>query len=224
MDPFVTQSAAPPPTTRLRVGTGICLVVQRDPIQTAKEVASLDQVSGGRFLFGIGAGWNAEEMADHGTEFGSRFKVMQERVEAMRAIWTKSKPEYSGEHVRFPPMMTWPKPAQKPHPPVIVGGAFPYGARRAIAYGDGWLPHARRPAYGDVLGLLPDFRKLAVDAGRDPASLPITVFGVAEDLDLINRYRDAGVARLSFNVPPAKADEVLPLLDRCAALMRQASA
>ena len=224
MDPFVTLSAAAAATTRLRVGTGICLVVQRDPIQTAKEVASLDQVSGGRFLFGIGAGWNAEEMADHGTEFGSRFKVMQERVEAMRAIWTKSKPEYSGEHVRFPPMMTWPKPAQKPHPPVIVGGAYPYGARRAIAYGDGWLPHARRPAYGDVLGLLPDFRKMAVEAGRDPASLPITVFGVAEDLDLIKRYRDAGVARLIFNVPPAKADEVLPLLDRCAALMRQASA
>ena len=125
MDPFVTLSAAAAATTRLRVGTGICLVVQRDPIQTAKEVATLDQVSGGRFLFGIGAGWNAEEMADHGTEFGSRFKVMQERVEAMRAIWTKSKPEYSGEHVRFPPMMTWPKPAQKPHPPVIVGGAYP---------------------------------------------------------------------------------------------------
>ena len=143
---------------------------------------------------------------------------------AMRAIWTKSKPEYSGEHVHFPPMMTWPKPAQKPHPPVIVGGAYPHGARRAIAYGDGWLPHARRPAYGDVLGLLPDFRKMAVEAGREPASLPITVFGVAEDLDLIKRYRDAGVARLIFNVPPAKADEVLPLLDRCAALMRQASA
>ena len=107
---------------------------------------------------------------------------------------------------------------------MIVGGAYPYGARRAIAYGDGWLPHARRPAYGDVLGLLPDFRKMAVEAGRDPASLPITVFGVAEDLDLIKRYRDAGVARLIFNVPPAKADEVLPLLDRCAALMRQASA
>ena len=144
-----------------QVATGICLVVQRDPIQTAKAVATLDQVSGGRFLFGIGAGWNAEEMADHGTEFKSRFEVMRERVEAMRAIWTKSKPEYSGEFVKFPPMMTWPKPVQKPHPPVIVGGAFPYGARRAIAYGDGWVPHARRPAYGDVLGLLPEFRAMA---------------------------------------------------------------
>jgi len=200
----------------------VCLVVQRDPIQTAKAVASLDQVSGGRFLFGIGAGWNAEEMADHGTEFKSRFEVMRERVEAMRAIWTKSKPEYTGEFVKFPPMMTWPKPVQKPHPPVLVGGAFPYGARRAIAYGDGWVPHARRPAYGDVLAKLPEFRKMVVEAGRDPATLPITVFGVAEDGDLIKRYRDAGVARLIFSLPPAKADEVLPVLDRCAALMRQA--
>jgi len=221
MDPFVTLAAAAAATTRLRVATGICLVVQRDPIQTAKAVASLDQVSGGRFLFGIGAGWNAEEMADHGTEFKSRFEVMRERVEAMRLIWTKSKPEYAGQFVRFPPMMTWPKPVQKPHPPVLVGGAFPYGARRALAYGDGWVPHARRPAYGDVLGKLPEFAALARAAGRDPATVPITVFGVAEDGDLIKRYRDAGVARLLFNLPAAKADEVLPVLDRCAALMQQ---
>ena len=222
MDPFVTLAAAAAVTTRLKVATGICLVVQRDPIQTAKAVASLDQVSGGRFLFGIGAGWNAEEMADHGTDFKARFRVMQERVEAMRAIWTMSKPAYDGEFVKFSPMMTWPKPVQKPHPPVIVGGAFPHGARRAIAYGDGWVPHARRPAYGDVLTMLADFDKLCAEAGRDPRTLPITVFGVAEDLDLIKRYRDRGVARLVFNLPAAKEDEVLPLLDRCATLMRQA--
>jgi probable F420-dependent oxidoreductase len=218
MDPFVTLAAAAAVTTRLKVATGICLVVQRDPIQTAKAVATLDQVSGGRFLFGIGAGWNAEEMGDHGTEFKSRFAVMRERVEAMKAIWTKSRPEYSGEFVRFPPMMTWPKPVQKPHPPVIVGGAFPHGARRALAYGDGWVPHARRPAYGDVLGMLPQFRAMAAEAGRPLDTVPITVFGVAEDVDLIKRYQDAGVARLVFNLPPARADEVLPILDRCAAL------
>jgi alkanesulfonate monooxygenase SsuD/methylene tetrahydromethanopterin reductase-like flavin-dependent oxidoreductase (luciferase family) len=120
-------------------------------------------------------------------------------------------------------MMTWPKPAQKPHPPVIVGGAFPYGARRAIAYGDGWVPHARRPAYGEVIALLPEFRKMATAAGRDPASIPVTIFGVAEDADAIRRYRDAGVARALFNLPAARADEVLPLLDRCAALMRAAA-
>ena len=220
MDPFVTLAAAAAATTRLKVATGICLVVQRDPIQTAKEVATLDQISGGRFLFGIGAGWNAEEMQDHGTEFKSRFRLMQERVGAMKAIWTKSKPEYTGTFVKFPPMMTWPKPVQKPHPPVIVGGAFPFGARRALAYGDGWLPHARRPAYGEVLGLLPEFRKMAAAAGRPVESVPITVFGVAEDADLVKRYRDAGVARIIFNLPAAKADEVLPVLDRCAALMR----
>jgi probable F420-dependent oxidoreductase len=224
MDPFVALAAAAGATTRLKVATGVCLVAQRDPIQTAKQVASLDQLSGGRFLFGIGAGWNAEEMADHGTDFKSRFEVMRERVEAMKLIWTKSKPEYSGEFVKFPPMMTWPKPVQQPHPPVIVGGAYPYGARRAIAYGEGWVPHARRPAYGDVLNLLPEFRAMATAAGRDPATLPITIFGVAEDLDLIRRYRDAGVARIVFSLPPAGADEVLPLLDRAAALMRQAAA
>jgi len=178
MDPFVTLAAAAVATSRLRVATGICLVVQRDPIQTAKQVATLDQVSSGRFLLGIGAGWNAEEMADHGTDFKTRFTVMRERVEAMKAIWTKSKPEYNGKFVNFPPMMTWPKPVQKPHPPVIVGGAFPYGARRAIAYGDGWVPHARRPAYGDVLSMLPEFRKMAVEAGRDPATLPMVYAGL----------------------------------------------
>jgi probable F420-dependent oxidoreductase len=220
MDPFVTLAAAAAVTTRLNVATGICLVVQRDPIQTAKAVATLDQISGGRFLFGIGAGWNAEEMADHGTEFASRFAVMRERVEAMRAIWTRSKPEYDGAFVKFPPMMAWPKPVQKPHPPVIVGGAFPYGAKRALAYGDGWVPHARRPAYGDILGLLPQFRAMAAEAGRPPEAVPVTIFGVAEDRDLIERYQDAGVARVVFNLPAAQADEVLPILDRCAALMR----
>ncbi|MBM3218854.1 MAG: LLM class F420-dependent oxidoreductase [Candidatus Rokubacteria bacterium] len=220
MDPFVTLAAAAAATRTLQVATGICLVVQRDPIQTAKAVASLDQVSGGRFLFGIGAGWNAEEMADHGTDFKSRFTVMHERVEAMRAIWTQSKPQYDGQFVKFPPMMTWPKPVQKPHPPVIVGGAYPYGTRRAIQYGDGWVPHAKRPAYGDLVNVLPDARKLMVEAGRDPATLPITVFGVAEDVDLIERYRDAGIARIVFNLPSANADEVLPALDRCAALIR----
>ena len=220
MDPFVTLAVAAGATRTLKVGTAICLVVQRDPIQTAKSVASIDHTSEGRFLFGIGAGWNAEEMADHGTEFKTRFKLMRERTEAMKTIWTKSKPEYSGEMVRFPPMMTWPKPVQKPHPPVIVGGAFPYGARRAIQYGDGWLPHARRPAYGEVLAKFPEFRKLAAEAGRDPASLPITVYGVAEDSDLLKRYRDAGTDRVILELPSAKADEVMPMLDRCEALMR----
>ena len=216
MDPFVTLGAVAAVTTRLKLGTGICLVIQRDTIQTAKQVASLDQISGGRFLFGIGGGWNAEEMADHGTDFKARFEVMRERVEAMRAIWTKSKPEYEGRYVKFAPMMTWPKPVQKPHPPVIVGGAFPYGARRAIAYGDGWVPNARRPAYGDVLNVLPEVDKMLEEAGRDPKTFPITIYQVPEDADLIKRYRDRGIDRVVFELPSAKADEVLPILDRCA--------
>jgi probable F420-dependent oxidoreductase len=220
MDPFVTLSAAAAATKTLNVGTGICLVVQRDPIQTAKSVASIDQVSGGRFLFGIGAGWNAEEMADHGTDFKTRFSLMHERVEAMRAIWTKSKPEYNGKFVKFPPMMTWPKPIQKPHPPVIVGGAFPYGARRAIAYGDGWIPHARRPAYGEVLDKFPEFRQMAKEAGRDPATIAITVYGAPAEADALKRYRDAGTERVVFETPSAKADEVMPLIDKYAALIR----
>lgn len=223
MDPFVTLSVAATASSKLKVGTGICLVVQRDPIQTAKSVASIDQISGGRFLFGIGAGWNAEEMADHGTEFKSRFKVMRERVEAMRVIWTKSKPEYQGEFVKFGPMMTWPKPVQKPSPPVLVGGAFPFGARRAIAYGDAWMPHAKRPAYDDVVVHFAEFRKMTKEAGRDPASLPITVWGVAETADAVKRYRDEGCERVVFNLSPAKADAVLPELDRIAALARVAT-
>lgn len=224
MDPFVTLTAAAVATKKLKLGTGICLVIQRDPIHTAKEVSSLDQISGGRFLFGVGGGWNAEEMADHGTEFKTRFSLMQERIEAMKVIWTKSKPEFSGKFVNFPPMMTWPKPVQKPHPPIIVGGAFPYSVRRAIAYGDGWLPHARRPAYPELLPMLPEFRKMVIDAGRDPASIPISVWGVAQDADLIKKYRDAGVARIIFQLPAAKADEVLPILDKCASVIRQVNA
>ena len=134
MDPFVALMAAAAVTKKIKVGTGVCLVAQRDPIQTAKLVASIDQLSNGRFLFGIGNGWNRDEMENHGTKFESRHKLARERVEAMKAIWTKSKPEYHGEMVNFDPMMTWPKPAQKPHPPILVGGAFPYAARRAIRY------------------------------------------------------------------------------------------
>ena len=223
MDPFVTLSAAAAVTTRLQLGTGVCLVVQRDPIQTAKSVASLDQVSQGRFLFGIGGGWNAEEVADHGTDFKTRFKLMRERVAAMRAIWTQTRAEYHGEFVDFAPLMTWPKPVQKPGPPVIVGGAFPYGARRAVAYGDGWIPHASRPQYGDVTDFLPKFREMAEAAGRDLATLPVTVWGAAEEAARLDHYRAIGVARVVVSLPSAAAEAVLPLLDRWAGLIRRFS-
>jgi probable F420-dependent oxidoreductase len=220
MDPFVTLTAAAAATKTIKLGTGVCLVVQRDPIQTAKSVASIDQVSGGRFLFGVGGGWNAEEMADHGTRFNTRFKLMRERIEAMQAIWTKAKPEYHGEFVDFPPMMTWPKPVQKPHPPVIVGGAFPHAARRALRYGDGWIPHSRRPQYEDVTDFLPQFRQMAAEAGRDVAGVPVTVWGIPSDLDRLKRYEEQGVARGVVQLAAEKADTILPILDRYAGLIR----
>jgi probable F420-dependent oxidoreductase len=223
MDPFVTLTAAATATKKLKVCTGICLIVQRDPIQTAKSVASLDQISKGRFVLGIGAGWNEDEMANHGTtDFKGRFKLMEERVRAMREIWTQSKPEFHGTHVKFGPMMTWPKPIQKPLP-VLVGGMYPYGARRAIAFGDGWMPHATRPEYGenDVLAHLPAFREMAKAAGRDPATIPITTFGTPTEPDTLKRFRDAGVDRVVFSIASEDRDKTLATLDKLAAAMRQ---
>jgi len=220
MDPFVALSAASAVTKRIKLGTGVCLVIQRDTIQTAKLVASIDQISHGRFLFGIGGGWNAEEMADHGTEFKTRFKLMREKIEAMKAIWTQSKPEYHGEMVDFPAMMTWPKPVQKPHPPVIVGGAFPHAARRAIRYGDGWVPIAGRSQYGTVDDYLPQYKQMLAEAGRDIAAVPITLFGVPEKVDVLKRYRDQGIARVVASLPSEGRDKILPVLDRWAAVIR----
>ncbi len=219
MDPFVTLTAAAVATTTLKLGTGICLVQQRDPIQTAKSVSSIDQVSGGRFLFGVGNGWNAEEMADHGTAYKTRNKLARERIEAMKAIWTQTKPEYHGEMVDFPPMMSWPKPVQTPHPPGIVGGSFPYAARRAVAYGDGWIPHAALPPYDDVTDYLPEFRQMAQDASRDPDDLPVTVWGAPLDLELMKKRRDLGVARVVISMESEPTDEILRQLDEWAELM-----
>jgi len=221
MDPFVTLTAAAVATVALKIGTGVCLVAQRDPIQTAKLVASIDQIAGGRFLFGIGGGWNAEEMEDHGTAFKTRFKLMRERIAAMKEIWAKPEAEYHGEFVDFPLMSAWPKTVQKPHPPVIVGGAFPYAALRALASGAGWFPHASRPQYGDVTEFLPRFHQMAAEAGRAPNSVPVTLFGTSEDPDRLRRYRDLGIARVVVSLPSARSEEILPVLDRWAGLMER---
>jgi probable F420-dependent oxidoreductase len=218
MDPFVTLAAAAAATKRLKVGTGVCLVIQRDTIQTAKLVASLDQVSGGRFLFGIGGGWNQDEMEDHGAVYATRFKKMREQIEAIKAIWTEAKPEYHGEIVDFPPMMAWPKPVQKPHPPVILGGAFPHAARRALRYGDGWIPNASRQQYADVTDFLPQFRAMAAEAGR---TIPVTVWGVGEDYDRLRRYEEQGIARVIISLAPDNAEKTMPALDRWAELIRR---
>src|SRR5258707_2110477 len=195
-DPFVAMGAAAVVTKTIKLGTGVCLVVQRDPIHTAKEVATVDRLSGGRLVFGIGGGWNAEEMADHGTAFPSRFKLMRERIEAMKEIWARSKPKYAGEMVKFDGMMQWPKPVQKPHPPIVVGGGFPHGARRAIAYGNGWMPIGGRRRR--TPRLLPPFREMLKEKGREQAEVPITLFGVGMDGEALKRARDAGVDRVVF--------------------------
>jgi probable F420-dependent oxidoreductase len=218
MDPFVVLAAASQVTKTIKFGTGVLLVQQRDAIQTAKLVASIDQVSQGRFLFGVGGGWNQDEMEDHGTVYASRFKRMRESIEAMKEIWTKREAEYHGEFVHFDPMIARPKPVQKPHPPIHVGGAFPHGARRAIRYGDGWIPTAGR---GDIAEALPKFREMVREAGRDPASIEISLFGLGEDLDRVKRLAETGVARVVPMFPPETADTVLPIVDRWAKIMRQ---
>ena len=221
MDPFVTLSAAAAVTKGLKLGTAICLVIQRDTIQTAKAVASLDQISKGRFLFGVGCGWNAEEMEDHGTVYETRTLKMREQIEAMNEIWTQEKPEYHGEIVDFPPMMTSPKPVQKPHPPVIVGGAFRLAARRAIRYGDGILPAAPSAGSGSPEEFMPVWRRMAAEAGRNPQSLSVTLGGAPEDLTVLRRNRDLGVTRMNVRLPPEKEDVILPILDRWAKLIPQ---
>jgi probable F420-dependent oxidoreductase len=220
MDPFVTLTAAAMATKTIRIGTGVCLVAQRDPIQTAKLVASIDQISGGRFVFGIGNGWNQDEMENHGTAYATRHKRARENIEAMKAIWTQSKAEYHGEFVNFDPMMTWPKPVQKPHPPILVGGAFPYSARRAVRYADGWMPQVTAANPTPLSELIPRFRQMCAEAGRDPNAMGIYIGGQAPDLDLARRYHDLGVDCMSTSLPSEKAETILPMLDKWVALMR----
>jgi len=221
MDPFVTLTAAAMATRTLKIGTGVCLVNQRDPIQTAKLVASIDQVSGGRFLFGIGVGWNQDEMENHGTVFATRAKLVRERVEAMKAIWTEDAAEYHGEFVNFGPMAAWPKPVQKPHPPILIGGAFPYSARRAVRYGDGWMPQATSANKTPLTELIPRFRQMTAEAGRDPAAMQIVMGAQPPDAALIGRYQALDVDIVYPSLPSEKEDTILPILDQWVGVMRQ---
>ena len=217
LDPFVTLTAAAMATKTLKVGTGICLLNQRDPIQTAKAVASIDQVSDGRFLFGIGIGWNVEEMENHGSAFDTRATLVRERIEAMKEIWTKPQAEYHGAFVNFDPIISWPKPVQKPYPPILVGGGFPHAARRAARYGDGWMP-VGMPLTDEIIA---KFQAMVRQEGRDPEACKIDLMAPPEDLDVLKRYRDMGINRLTAFLPPAKGDVVLPILDRWAELIRK---
>jgi probable F420-dependent oxidoreductase len=215
-DPFVALTAAAVVTKRIRLGTGVCLVIERDPIVLAKEVASLDVISNGRVILGIGGGWNAEEMEDHGTDFKRRWKVLRERVLAMKEIWSKDQPEFHGEFVNFDPIWLWPKPVQKGGPPVLLGSEAKNALERVVDYCDGWIPINRR---GHTLAeRLKQLRETAERTGRRFDSLINGVFGVPAREDAARQFIDIGFPHLVFGLPPAKADKVLPLLDQCAAV------
>lgn len=216
-DPFVALTAAAAVTSELRLATGICLVVQRDPIVTAKEVATLDRVSGGRFMFGVGAGWNREEMRNHGTDPRTRFSLMRERVEAMKAIWTSEEASYSGEHVSFEAIWQWPKPLQQPHPPVLLGGNGPKVLDRVVAYADGWMPNWGLQTNDELIARVAELQRLAADAGREP--IPVTVYAPRSKPEVLEPLAEAGVERAVLWVPPAPRDEVAPRLERLASLV-----
>ena len=209
-DPFVALTAAAAATERLKIGTGICLVIQRDPIITAKEVASLDRLSGGRFLFGVGAGWNREEMADHGTDPERRFGVMQERIEAMKAIWTEDEASYNGRYVDFDRIWSWPKPVQDPHPSVIVGGNGERVLDRVIAYGDEWMPN-RIESVDELRARMDQLGEMAPEAGRQTPK--VGIYAAPAQVDEMAAYDAIGISRYVLFVPPVPSPEAEARLD-----------
>jgi probable F420-dependent oxidoreductase len=216
-DPFVALSFAAAATKKLILGTGICLIPERDPIVTAKCVASLDQLSGGRFVFGIGGGWNVEEMENHGAEYKTRFKLMRERILAMKALWTEEEAAYHGEMVDFDPVWAYPKPAQKPHPPILLGGETDYTLRRVVEYCDGWFP---RPQRGwDIRHELGRLRAMADKHGRDFSELFISVFRAPAEPAALADYRAAGIHEALLEIPDLSRDEILKTLDTYAPLL-----
>ena len=216
-DPFVACTAAAAGSERLLIGTGICLVIERDPIITAKEVASIDVLSGGRFLFGVGAGWNVEEMANHGTDASRRFAVMGERIEAIKAIWSEDEASYSGRYVNFERIWCWPKPVQKPHPPVMVGGNGPRVLDRVLAFGDEWMPN--RMSDSDLAARIAQLRDRASEIGR--SAIPVTVVGVPADAARIEAMARIGVDRVVFWLPPESPDAVEAGFDRYVSAISQ---
>jgi probable F420-dependent oxidoreductase len=216
LDPFVTLTAAAATTTTLRLGFGILLLPQRDPITTAKAIASLDHVSGGRVEVGLGAGWNVPEIENHGTPFGPRFGVMRERAEAMKAIWTEDEASYHGRHVNFDHVMSWPKPVQRPHPPLWIGGTGEKVLDRVLRYGDGWVPNSREPE-GDRLGeRIAELRRRGEEAGR--SRIPVTAFGTPIDPAVVEQFARADVDRVLLMLPSAGRAEVERAADEAVAV------
>ena len=221
-DPFVALSFAAAATKKLKLGTGILLVPQHEPLVTAKAIASLDQLSGGRFMFGIGGGWNVDEMENHGARYETRFKQMREHVLAMKELWTKDEASFNGEFVKFDRVWSWPKPAQRPHPPVILGGETDHTLRRVIDYCDGWFP---RPRGGfDVVQGVARLHQMAENAGRSPSTLTTIVFGAANDAKVLEGYDKAGIQSALLAIPDESRDEILRYLDTIAPLAKLALA
>jgi len=217
-DPFVALSFAAAATKRLKLGTGICLLPQRDPIVTAKAVASLDQLSGGRFIFGLGGGWNVEEMENHGATYKTRFKRLRENVLAMKQIWTQEEATYHGDMVNFDRIWSWPKPRQRPHPPILLGGESDFTLKRVVEFCDGWFPRATAKFDPkQAVGLL---RQMASTAGRDFSTLSITVFRAPAEQKALDGYREAGIHSALLQVPDLSRDEILRLLDKNAPLAK----
>jgi probable F420-dependent oxidoreductase len=218
LDPFVALGAVAAVTSRIKLGTGICLVIQRDPIVLAKEVASLDHLSGGRFLFGVGAGWLREEIANHGTDPRTRWRVFGERMQAMQAIWSSDEAEFHGRYVNFDRMWSWPKPIQKPRPPVLLGGDVPAAMERVVEYADEWMPHPERTEQ-PLAQRIAAFWQSCEAAGR--GHLPVTVYGARAEAKLVEQYQAAGVTRCVFRLPPAGSEEVLAAIQQAASVARQ---
>ncbi len=216
LDPFVALTAAAAATTSLRIGTGICLLTEHSPITAAKAVASLDLLSGGRAEFGIGAGWNAEEMENHGTAFGNRFAVMSERARAIKTLWQEEEPAFHGRFVHFDKVWSYPKPMQRPHPPILIGGESVHTLRRVVAFGDGWFPRARRGF--DAAAEAARLRAVADQGERDFSTLTISVFGAPAKAAVLDAYRAAGIHRAVLPLPSEGPERLLPLLDDYAAL------
>lgn len=221
LDPFVALTAAATVTSRLRVGTGVCLVAQRDPVVTAKEVATLDFLSSGRFTFGIGFGWNVEEMADHGVEYRERRAVAREKVLAMQRLWQDDEAAFSGEHVTLSPSWSWPTPVQQPYPPVLIGGGGgPTLFAHIVEYADGWIPIGG----AGLTKAVPELRRRGEDAGRDPGELEVIPFGTVPERGKLDHYASLGIDEVVVRAPSAAADTVLRVLDEYAPFVTEIGA
>ena len=219
LDPFGSLCAAAVVTKTLKLATGICLLIERDTIVAAKEAATVDRLSEGRFIFGVGGGWNVEEMANHGTEYKTRFKKLKEQVAAVRAIWTQEEAEFHGEHVRFEKLWCHPKPVQQPGPPIVLGGLSTQTMQRAIDYGDGWIPIHFGRDLSAMRGVLAELERRLTAAGRARNTLSVSVYGAPQRPEAVAEYRELGVDRIIFLLRPEPREAVLPKLDRLAALL-----